>query len=102
MLIGKALGEGNQWYFYSRRTQNRNTSNGYWKPMGIDEPVVNSSSKKVGMKKYFVFYIGEAGPAGTKTNWIMQEYRLSDCGSSSSRSSKRRGHSKIVSIPLPQ
>ncbi|XVF44716.1 hypothetical protein PTKIN_Ptkin02bG0146300 [Pterospermum kingtungense] len=103
-LDGKALGEGNQWYFYSRRTQNRNTSNGYWKAMGIDETVVNSSnSKKVGMKKYFVFYIGEAGPAGIKTNWIMQEYRLSDsdssssCSSSSSsstRSSKRRGHSK--------
>ncbi|XP_022762431.1 NAC domain-containing protein 104-like [Durio zibethinus] len=94
-LDGKALAEGNQWYFYSRRTQNRNTSNGYWKPMGIDEPVVNSSSSKnVGMKKYFVFYIGE-GPAGIKTNWIMQEYRLPDCDSSSSRSSKRRGHSKI-------
>ncbi|MBA0799047.1 hypothetical protein Gohar_009582, partial [Gossypium harknessii] len=97
-LDGKALGEGNQWYYYSRRTQNRNTSKGYWKPMGIDEPVVNSnSSKKVGMKKYFVFYIGESGPAGVKTNWIMQEYRLSDSdSSSSSRSSKRRGgHSKI-------
>ena len=100
MLIGKALGEGNQWYFYSRRTQNRNTSNGYWKPMGIDEPVVNSTSKKVGMKKYFVFCIGEA-PASTKTNWVMEEYRLSDCDSSSSRSSKRREHSKIVSIPWP-
>ncbi|XWS39688.1 hypothetical protein CRYUN_Cryun18bG0076400 [Craigia yunnanensis] len=93
-LDGKALGEGNQWYFYSRRTQNRNTSNGYWKPMGIDEPVVNSTSKKVGIKKYFVFCIGEA-PAGIKTNWVMQEYRLSDCDSSSSRSSKRRGNSKI-------
>ncbi|KAB2042550.1 hypothetical protein ES319_D02G223300v1 [Gossypium barbadense] len=97
-LDGKALGEGNQWYYYSRRTQNRNTSKGYWKPMGIDEPVVNSnSSKKVGMKKYFVFYIEESVPAGVKTNWIMQEYRLSDSdSSSSSRSSKRRGgHSKI-------
>ncbi|XP_022749102.1 NAC domain-containing protein 104-like isoform X2 [Durio zibethinus] len=99
-LDGKALGEGNQWYFFSRRTQNRNTSNGYWKPMGVDEPVVNSTSKKVGMKKYFVFCIGEA-PTGIKTNWVMQEYHLSDCDSSSSRSSKRRGRSKIVSIPLP-
>ncbi|OMO86880.1 No apical meristem (NAM) protein [Corchorus olitorius] len=103
-LDGKALAEGNQWYFYSRRTQNRNTSNGYWKPMGIDEPVVNSSSsKKVGMKKYLVFYIGEDS-GGIKTNWVMQEYRLSDSDhSSTSRSSKRRSHSKIVStlfLPL--
>ncbi|KAE8721785.1 NAC domain-containing protein 68 [Hibiscus syriacus] len=72
-LDGKALGEGKQWYFYSRRTQNRSTGNGYWKAMGIDEPVVKSnSSKKVGMKKYFVFYIGESGPAGIKTNWTMK------------------------------
>lgn len=94
-LHGKALGEGNQWYFYSRRTQNRSTSNGYWKPMGIDEAVFNSSSsRKVGMKKYLVFCIGEAG---VKTNWVMQEYRLSDSSDSSSSrsSSKRRGHSKI-------
>lgn len=96
-LIGKALGEGNQWYFYSRRTQNRITSNGYWKAMGIEEDVINSRSKKVGMKKYLVFYIGE-GPAAIKTNWIMQEYRLSKSDSSSTKSSKRRGHSKIVSI----
>ncbi|KAK8627051.1 hypothetical protein V6N13_134679 [Hibiscus sabdariffa] len=97
-LDGKALGEGNRWYFYSRRTPNRTTGNGYWKPMGTDEPVVSGhSSRKVGVKKYFVFYIGESGSAGgVKTNWIMQEYRLSDSDSGSSRSSKRRGgHSKI-------
>ncbi|KAL4364287.1 hypothetical protein GQ457_04G003730 [Hibiscus cannabinus] len=97
IILRKALGEGNRWYFYSRRTPDRSTGNGYWKPMGIDEPVVHSSSsKRVGMKKYFVFYIGESGPAGVKTNWIMQEYRLSDSDSGSGRSSKRRGgHSKV-------
>ncbi|KAE8716798.1 phosphatidylserine decarboxylase proenzyme 3-like [Hibiscus syriacus] len=97
-LDGKALGEGKQWYFYSRKTQNRSTGNGYWKPMGSDEPVVNSDGgQKVGMKKHFIFYIGESGPAGIKTNWIMQEYRLSDPDSGSSRSSNRRGggHSNI-------
>ncbi|KAG4168293.1 hypothetical protein ERO13_A12G013900v2 [Gossypium hirsutum] len=93
-LDGKALGEGNQWYFYSRGTQNRITGNGYWKPMGIEEDVINSRSKKVGMKKYLVFYIGE-GRAAIKTNWIMQEYRLSKSDSSSTKSSKRRGHSKV-------
>ncbi|KAK8494773.1 hypothetical protein V6N13_029866 [Hibiscus sabdariffa] len=92
-LYGKALGEDNQWYFYSRRTQNRSTSNGYWEPTGIDEPVVNSSGKRVGMKRYLVFYIGQ-GPAAIKTNWVMQEYRLSASDSATTKSSKRRGHSK--------
>lgn len=58
---------------------------------------MSSGGKRVGMKKYMVFYIGEA-PSGIKSSWIMQEYRLSDSGSSSSSgrsSSKRRGHSKI-------
>ncbi|KAK9286228.1 hypothetical protein L1049_014614 [Liquidambar formosana] len=54
---------------------------------------LNGGGKKVGMKKHFVFYVGEA-PAGIKTNWTMQEYRLSDSGSTS-RSSKRRGPPKI-------
>ncbi|GMY23548.1 NAC domain-containing protein 104-like isoform X1 [Fagus crenata] len=47
-LDGKALAEGNKWYFYSRLTQNSNriTSNGYWKPMGIEEPVMTNTSKK--------------------------------------------------------
>lgn len=86
---GRALEEGNQWYYYSRRTQNRITSNGYWVAMGMEEPVVASSSnKRVGMKKYYVFHVGQA-PDGNKTNWIMQEYRLPDSGSSS-RTSRRK------------
>ncbi|KAI4299055.1 hypothetical protein L6164_032552 [Bauhinia variegata] len=93
-LDGKALAEGNQWYYYSRRTQNRVTGNGFWKAMGIEEAVVTSSSnKRVGMKKYYMFYMGEASN-GIKTNWIMEEYRLPDCASSSSRSSKRKSQPK--------
>ncbi|KAL3019841.1 hypothetical protein AAZX31_05G110800 [Glycine max] len=92
-LHGRALAEGKQWYYYSRRTQNRVTGNGYWMPMGMEEPVVSSSSnKRVGMKKYYVFHLGEA-PDGNTTNWIMQEYRLLD-SDSSSRSSKRRSQPK--------
>ncbi|KDP47166.1 hypothetical protein JCGZ_00057 [Jatropha curcas] len=96
-LDGKALAEGKQWYFYSRRTQNRITENGYWNAIGIDEPVLTSANKRVGMKKYSVFYVGEA-PVGMKTNWIMEEYRLlsssSSDSASSSRPSKTRGHPK--------
>ncbi|KAF8411713.1 hypothetical protein HHK36_004271 [Tetracentron sinense] len=94
-LNGKALAGGNQWYYFSRSTLNRVSANGYWKPVGADEPIVTSTCKKVGMKNYLVFYIGEA-PTGIKSNWIMQEYRLPDSGSSS-RSSKKRGQSKIDS-----
>ncbi|KAK3031516.1 hypothetical protein RJ639_036030 [Escallonia herrerae] len=93
-LGGKAMAEGNKWYFYSRRAQNRVTSNGYWNPLGVEEPITTNASKSVGMKKYYVFYIGES-PEGVKTNWLMEEYRLSDAGSTS-RSSKRRGHSSKI------
>ncbi|XP_052194149.1 NAC domain-containing protein 104-like [Diospyros lotus] len=92
-LDGKAMAEGNKWYFFSRKTQNRITGNGYWKAFGGDEPIFSSACKKVGLKKFYVFHIGEA-PSGVKTNWIMQEYRLPDSSVSTSRSSKRRGNSK--------
>ncbi|KAL7603222.1 hypothetical protein Lser_V15G17593 [Lactuca serriola] len=66
-----------------KRTQNRITTNGYCKAWDCDEQIISSSSsKRVGVKKYYVFHIGEA-PDGVKTNWIMQEFRLSD-GSNSS------------------
>lgn len=105
MYTGRAMGEGNKWYFYSRRTASRITSNGYWKALGGDEPIFSTSgSHRVGIKKYYAFYIGEP-PQGDKTNWVMQEYRLSapaDSASASTSSAKsssrRRSHSKNVSI----
>ncbi|CAL0334342.1 unnamed protein product [Lupinus luteus] len=93
-LHGAALAEGKQWYYYSRKTQNRVTENGYWKPTGMEEAVVTSSSnKRVGMKKYLVFHVGEAPAAGIKTNWIMHEYSLSD-SDSSTKPSKTKSHQK--------
>ncbi|KAL6964319.1 hypothetical protein U1Q18_035375, partial [Sarracenia purpurea var. burkii] len=100
-LDGKAMGEGNKWYFFSRKTQNRITRNGYWQPLGVDEAIYSSSSstvgKKVGTKKLYAFYVGEAPAGGVKTNWVMQEYRLSESGSSSSTgsSSRRRPNPKV-------
>ncbi|XP_004230640.1 NAC domain-containing protein 104 [Solanum lycopersicum] len=100
-LDGKAMVEGNKWYFYSRRTQSRITENGYWKSLGVDEPIFstghnNNNNNIVGMKKYYAFYLGEL-PEGVKTNWVMQEFSLnSESSSGSSRSSsKRRTRSKI-------
>ncbi|KAL4365846.1 hypothetical protein AHAS_Ahas07G0146900 [Arachis hypogaea] len=58
---GRALAEGNQWYYYSKRTQNRVTANDYWNPMGIKEAAVsNSSNRRVDIKKFYVFYVREA------------------------------------------
>nr|AOC59215.1 NAC transcription factor 42 [Haloxylon ammodendron] len=97
-LEGKALSEGSKWYYYSRKMQNRVTESGYWKAMGMDEPIMSSSNsrKMVGMKKYYVFHIGEP-PAGVWTNWIMHEYRLPDSssGSTSRSSSRKRGQPKL-------
>ncbi|CAH1429932.1 unnamed protein product [Lactuca virosa] len=92
-LDGKAMVEGKKWYFFSRRSQNRVTANGYWKSCGGDEQIISSNgSKRIGVKKYYVFNLGEA-PEGIKTNWIMQEFRVSD-GANSSRS-RRRDNSKM-------
>nr|AGV29481.1 putative NAC domain class transcription factor [Tamarix hispida] len=103
-LEGKALSEGNKWYYYSRRTKNRTTENGYWKSMDVDEPVLSTgnNSRTVGVKRYLVFHLGQP-PNGAWTNWIMHEYRLLDDAASTtstntttstSSSSRRRSHRK--------
>ncbi|KAL0399360.1 UNVERIFIED_CONTAM: NAC domain-containing protein JA2L [Sesamum radiatum] len=43
---------------------------------GTDK-IITTEGRKVGIKKALVFYVGKA-PKGTKTNWIMHEYRLSE------------------------
>lgn len=95
MGAGKALSGDNQLYFFSQITQERISPNGYWKHLGVDDPIT-SASQTVGFKKFLVFYIGEA-PVGIKTNWVMHEYHLLD-GATTSRSSRRRGKPRIVSF----
>ncbi|XP_062215728.1 NAC domain-containing protein 58-like [Phragmites australis] len=83
-LPSKAAYGDKEWYFFSPRDRkypngirpNRAAGSGYWKATGTDKPIHNSvTSESVGVKKALVFYKGRP-PKGTKTNWIMHEYRL--------------------------
>ncbi|KAK1430988.1 hypothetical protein QVD17_14155 [Tagetes erecta] len=83
-LPSKAMFGEKEWYFFSPRDRkypngsrpNRVSGSGYWKATGTDK-VIMSEGRKVGIKKALVFYVGKA-PKGSKTNWIMHEYRLSE------------------------
>lgn len=83
-LPSKAIFGEKEWYFFSPRDRkypngsrpNRVAGSGYWKATGTDK-IITTEGRKVGIKKALVFYIGKA-PKGTKTNWIMHEYRLSE------------------------
>ncbi|RRT33132.1 hypothetical protein B296_00039271 [Ensete ventricosum] len=85
-LPGKAVFGEREWYFFSPRDRkypngvrpNRAAASGYWKATGTDKPIHDSSgNKRIGVKKALVFYEGRP-PKGSKTNWIMHEYRLAE------------------------
>ncbi|KAK6934297.1 NAC domain [Dillenia turbinata] len=84
VLPSKATFGEKEWYFFSPRDRkypngsrpNRVAGTGYWKATGTDK-IITTEGRKVGIKKALVFYVGKA-PKGTKTNWIMHEYRLSE------------------------
>ena len=73
-------------YFFCRRGRkyrnsirpNRVTGSGFWKATGIDKPVYSHGGEGndcIGLKKTLVYYRGSAGK-GTKTDWMMHEFRL--------------------------
>jgi hypothetical protein len=81
---GPATGKYSEWYFFSPRDRkypngirpNRAAGSGYWKATGTDKPIHDGATGQgVGVKKALVFYKGRP-PKGTKTSWIMHEYRL--------------------------
>ncbi|CAJ1955990.1 unnamed protein product [Sphenostylis stenocarpa] len=92
-LPNKSLFGDEEWYFFSPRDRkypnglrpNRAAASGYWKATGTDKPILSSSgSKRIGVKKALVFYSGRP-PKGAKTDWIMNEYRLIETTTKSSR-----------------
>ncbi|XP_058107026.1 transcription factor JUNGBRUNNEN 1-like [Magnolia sinica] len=75
-----------EWYFFCLRGKkyknsvrpNRVTGSGFWKATGIDKPIYGAGEKAnecIGLKKSLVYYRGSAGK-GTKTDWMMHEFRL--------------------------
>ncbi|KAH9627336.1 hypothetical protein KSS87_020292 [Heliosperma pusillum] len=94
VLPSKAIFGEKEWYFFSPRDRkypngsrpNRVAGSGFWKATGTDK-VITTQGRRVGIKKALVFYVGKA-PKGTKTNWIMHEYRLTE-------SNRKTGSSKL-------
>ncbi|KAI4297844.1 hypothetical protein L6164_037709 [Bauhinia variegata] len=86
-LPGLAKVGEREWYFFVPRDKkhgsggrpNRTTEKGFWKATGSDRKIVTLSDPKriIGLRKTLVFYEGRA-PRGTKTDWVMNEYRLPD------------------------
>jgi hypothetical protein len=74
-----------EWYFFCIRGRkyrnsirpNRVTRSGFWKATGIDKSIycVKEPHECIGLKKSLVYYRGSAGK-GTKTDWMMHEFRL--------------------------
>ncbi|XP_052207944.1 transcription factor JUNGBRUNNEN 1-like [Diospyros lotus] len=75
-----------EWYFFCKRGRkyrnsirpNRVTGSGFWKATGIDKPIYSGNGESrqcIGLKKSLVYYRGSAGK-GTKTDWMMHEFRL--------------------------
>ncbi|XP_022947878.1 transcription factor JUNGBRUNNEN 1-like [Cucurbita moschata] len=88
-----AVGE-KEWYFFCKRGRkyknsgrpNRVTESGFWKATGIDKPIYGHTHHGcIGLKKTLVYYRGSAGK-GTKTEWMMNEFRLPSASSSTSTS----------------
>nr|ASK12105.1 NAC domain-containing protein 065 [Setaria italica] len=88
------FGDG-EWFFFSPRDRkypngarpNRRAGSGYWKATGTDKPIL-ASGRCLGVKKALVFYQGRS-PKGTKTHWVMHEYRLLDAAPPMSSNSMR-------------
>ncbi|KAG1348078.1 transcription factor JUNGBRUNNEN 1-like [Cocos nucifera] len=88
-LPKSTAGGEKEWYFFCLRGRkyrnsirpNRVTGSGFWKATGIDRPIYSAGDAGdcIGLKKSLVYYRGSAGK-GTKTDWMMHEFRLPASG----------------------
>ncbi|XAR61799.1 hypothetical protein NMG60_11016317 [Bertholletia excelsa] len=65
------------WYFTSSE-QKKDSEHGFWKAKG-DACKIFTNSSIDGWRKTLEFYNGQA-PYGQRTNWLMQEYRVTQKG----------------------
>ncbi|CAN1221487.1 Transcription factor JUNGBRUNNEN 1 [Linum grandiflorum] len=81
---GGGGGEREMYYFCRRGRKYKNSVRpnrvtagcGFWKATGIDKSIYSGGEcVVVGLKKSLVYYRGSAGK-GTKTDWMMHEFRL--------------------------
>lgn len=64
-----------EWFFFTTRLAgNLPTRNGYWSPSGTSTKIY-LNDKIIGFKDTLEFYWG-CRPNGTKSKWIIFEYRL--------------------------
>ncbi|KAK1277683.1 NAC transcription factor NAM-B2 [Acorus gramineus] len=108
-LPAKAMFGDREWYFFSPRDRkypngvrpNRAAASGYWKATGTDKPItgnnINGKDENIGVKKALVFYKGRP-PKGTKTNWIMHEYRLAQPSNNNNTLPIKPNHSSTMRL----
>ncbi|PIA39859.1 hypothetical protein AQUCO_02600367v1 [Aquilegia coerulea] len=100
------VGDKEMYFFCIRERKYRNsirpnrvTGSGFWKATGIDRPIysVGDANDCIGLKKSLVYYRGSAGK-GTKTDWMMHEFRLPTTGKSTNLPSPKNNTDQEAEI----
>uniref|UniRef100_A0ACD5X4V8 Uncharacterized protein n=1 Tax=Avena sativa TaxID=4498 RepID=A0ACD5X4V8_AVESA len=100
------VGGEKEWYFFCLRGRkyrnsirpNRVTGSGFWKATGIDRPIYSAAGgQSIGLKKSLVYYRGSAGK-GTKTDWMMHEFRLPPATAANTNTSPSMQEAEVWTI----